>query len=143
MPGVGVFPEAMEYLKKKRSLKDPLINSIKKGKKILGICLGMQILTSSSNEIKFTKGLNLFSGKIEKMKFLDFNIGWSKIIIKKNIFSKFNNKNFYFNHQFKYFGPKNFISSSVKINREEIPSIIIKKYYRSSISPRKKSRKWA
>ena len=32
----------------------------------------MQILTSSSNEIKFTKGLNLFSGKIEKMKFFRF-----------------------------------------------------------------------
>ena len=32
LPGVGVFPEAMEYLKK-RSLKDPLINSIKKVKK--------------------------------------------------------------------------------------------------------------
>jgi len=127
LPGVGVFPEAMEHLEK-RSLKAPLINSIKKGKKILGICLGMQILTSSSNEIKFTKGLNLFSGKIKKMKFLDFNIGWSKIIIKKkNIFSKFDNKNFYFNHQFKYFGPKNSISSLVKINREEIPSIIIKK----------------
>ena len=82
LPGVGVFPDAMEHLKKKK-LKNPLINSIKKGKKILGICLGMQILASSSNEIKFTKGLNLFSGKIKKMKFLDFNIGWSKIIIKK------------------------------------------------------------
>ena len=97
----------------------------------------MQILTSSSNEIKFTKGLNLFSGKIEKMKFLDFNIGWSKIIIKKNIFSKFNNKNFYFNHQFKYFGPKNFISSSVKINREEIPSIIIKNIIGVQFHPEK------
>ncbi len=127
LPGVGTFPEAMNFLKKNK-LQFPLINSIKKGKKILGICLGMQILASSSNEIKFTKGLNLLSGKVKKMKYLNFNIGWSKIKIKKkNIFTKFNNKNFYFNHQFRYYGRKNSILSSTNISREEIPSIIVQK----------------
>ena len=88
----------------------------------------MQILASSSNEIKFTKGLNLISGKVKKMKYLNFNIGWSKIKIKKkNIFTKFNNKNFYFNHQFRYYGRKNSILSSTNISREEIPSIIVQK----------------
>lgn len=127
LPGVGTFPEAMNFLKKNK-LELPLINSIKKGKKILGICLGMQILASSSNEIKFTKGLNLLSGKVKKMKYLNFNIGWSKIKIRnKNIFTKFNNKNFYFNHQFRYYGRKNSILSSTNISREEIPSIVVQK----------------
>jgi imidazole glycerol-phosphate synthase subunit HisH len=127
LPGVGAFPEALEFLKKTK-LKLPLMNSIKKGKKILGICLGMQILASSSDEIKFTKGLNLLSGKIKKMKYLNFNIGWSKIKIKKkNIFSEFHNKNFYFNHQFKYYGKQNSIFSSASVGKEEIPSIVIQK----------------
>ena len=66
LPGVGVFPEAMKYLEKTK-LKIPLKDSIKKGKKVLGICLGMQILTESSDELYFSRGLKIFPGKIKKI----------------------------------------------------------------------------
>ena len=49
-----------------------LIEPIKEAKEnnsyILGICLGMQLLFSSSEEFEFTEGLNLIEGKITKLK---------------------------------------------------------------------------
>ena len=63
LPGVGTFPEAMENLKKLK-LDKYLKKLSKKKKRILGICLGMQLLTYSSNELAFTKGLEIIEGKL-------------------------------------------------------------------------------
>ena len=59
LPGVGSFMAAMTNLEKMK-----LVNPIKnyaslKNKKLLGICLGMQLLGKSSEEAKTTKGLDL------------------------------------------------------------------------------------
>ena len=43
-------------------------------KKILGICLGMQLLFENSNEFKMTKGLGLIKGKVKKFKFIQKTI---------------------------------------------------------------------
>ena len=43
--------------------------SIKK-KKIIGICLGMQLLMTSSEEFGKTKGLNLIQGSVKKFHIL-------------------------------------------------------------------------
>ena len=52
LPGVGSFPTGMDNLKKKG-----LIFFLKKVlKKIIGICLGMQLLFSSGDEFCFTEG---------------------------------------------------------------------------------------
>ena len=127
LPGVGVFPEAIKYLEKQK-LKIPLVNAIKRGKKVLGICLGMQILAESSDELYFSKGLKVIPGKIKKIIKENFNIGWSSINLRKynKIFSIFNKKEFYFNHQFKYSGPEKYIISIVG-SKEAIPSVIIHK----------------
>ncbi len=49
LPGVGAFKVAMEELKK-RDLIEPIKDSIEKDKPFLGICLGMQLLFSESEE---------------------------------------------------------------------------------------------
>ena len=70
----------------------------------------MQILTESSEEIDFTKGLALIPGKIKKMKKITFNIGWSKNkFLKRKKFSFLDGSDFYYNHQFKYYGPSKYI----------------------------------
>ena len=51
---------------------------------MLGICLGMQILSSSGEEIKETKGLDIIKGKVVSLKSLGCNeriphIGWNSI----------------------------------------------------------------
>ena len=50
IPGVGAFPEAMKRLKEK--LDSAIYDFNNKGKVIIGICLGMQLLFSTSDEIK-------------------------------------------------------------------------------------------
>ena len=123
LPGVGTFPSAIKNLNKKKLIL-PIKKIAKKNKPILGICLGMQLLTNSSKELKFSQGLGLIPGKVLNLNSKKFNIGWSSISVKeKNMFSNFSKKYFYFQHQFRYFGPKSFIYS-VSNTKEKIPCII-------------------
>ena len=65
LPGVGAFKDCMENLEK-RALVEPLLRSIEKGKPYLGICLGLQILFSESEEFGAHRGLDLIRGKVVK-----------------------------------------------------------------------------
>jgi glutamine amidotransferase len=67
LPGVGAFKDCMENLEK-YGLVDPLLRSIEKGKPYLGICLGLQILFSESEEFGSHRGLDLIRGKVVKFK---------------------------------------------------------------------------
>ncbi len=67
LPGVGAFKDCMGNLEK-FGLIEPLLRSIQKGKPYLGICLGLQILFSESEEFGFQKGLDLVKGKVVKFK---------------------------------------------------------------------------
>jgi imidazole glycerol-phosphate synthase subunit HisH len=66
LPGVGSFKKGMENLKKKGI--DEVIRSatIINKTKILGICLGMQLLGSQSTEGCETKGLGLITNRVER-----------------------------------------------------------------------------
>jgi len=61
------FKDCMENLEK-YGLVDPLLRSIEKGKPYLGICLGLQILFSKSEEFGSHKGLDLIRGNVVKFK---------------------------------------------------------------------------
>ena len=63
LPGVGAFKKAMNVLKEKK-LDTAIIKAANEGKRIIGICLGMQLLFSSSQEFGYSKGLNLISGSV-------------------------------------------------------------------------------
>jgi glutamine amidotransferase len=67
LPGVGAFKDCMENLEK-YELVEPLLQSIERGKPYLGICLGLQILFSESEEFGSHKGLNLIRGNVVKFK---------------------------------------------------------------------------
>ena len=67
LPGVCSFKKGMEELKK-NSWDIVLKDYNKQGGKILGICLGMQLLFSSSEEEGVTEGLNFFEGICTKLK---------------------------------------------------------------------------
>jgi imidazole glycerol-phosphate synthase subunit HisH len=67
LPGVGAFKDCMENLEK-YGLVDPLLRSIEKGKPYLGICLGLQILFSESEEFGAHRGLDLIRGKVVKFR---------------------------------------------------------------------------
>lgn len=78
LPGVGAFGDAMEELSK-RKLSHVIIEEAIQGKPLLGICLGMQLLFTSSEEHGYFSGLNLLSGHVERMN-MDLPIphmGWN------------------------------------------------------------------
>ncbi len=64
LPGVGAFGTAMENIE---PYKDVIYEHIGDGKPFLGICLGLQVLLSSSDESPGVKGLDIFKGRVEKI----------------------------------------------------------------------------
>lgn len=63
LPGVGAFGAGMQRLKEK-GLAEPFKEWADKGKPILGICLGMQMLFDSSEEMGEHAGLGLIAGRV-------------------------------------------------------------------------------
>jgi glutamine amidotransferase len=67
LPGVGAFKDCIKNLDDLRLL-DTIIKEIQKGKPYLGICLGLQILFTESEEFGICKGLDVFKGKVIKFR---------------------------------------------------------------------------
>ena len=67
LPGVGAFEDAARKLRES-GLWDVVVEETAKGKPLLGICLGMQLLFDESHEYGVHKGLGLIPGKIVGMK---------------------------------------------------------------------------
>ncbi|MBF0492639.1 MAG: imidazole glycerol phosphate synthase subunit HisH [Deltaproteobacteria bacterium] len=63
LPGVGAFRDCMQNLEEKK-LIEPILKGIQSGKPFLGICLGMQVLLTESEEFGSHKGLNVIPGKV-------------------------------------------------------------------------------
>lgn len=63
LPGVGAFEDAAKKLRD-TGLDKAVIGEAKKGKPIMGICLGMQLLLEKSYEYGEHKGLGLIKGEI-------------------------------------------------------------------------------
>ncbi len=66
LPGVGAFEDAAKKLRDS-GLDKVIIAEAVKGKKIMGICLGMQLLFEKSYEYGCHKGLGLLKGSIVPM----------------------------------------------------------------------------
>ncbi|MDX2129341.1 MAG: imidazole glycerol phosphate synthase subunit HisH [Chloroherpetonaceae bacterium] len=65
IPGVGAFGKAIEALRKS-SFEDTIFHAIQLQKPVLGICLGMQLLLSRSEELGNWNGLNIVEGNVVK-----------------------------------------------------------------------------
>lgn len=71
LPGVGAFRDAMENLTQ-LNLIDSLTQMVQKEKKpFLGICLGLQLLFTTSDEFGETQGLNFVAGSVKRFKNVD------------------------------------------------------------------------
>jgi imidazole glycerol-phosphate synthase subunit HisH len=82
LPGVGAFGRAMEHLKGYGELIREHINA---GKPFLGVCLGLQILFTDSQESEGIKGLNVFQGEVARLpEGLKIpHMGWNDLKIRK------------------------------------------------------------
>lgn len=111
LPGVGAFDAAMKKLDS-TDLADVLIQKAKSGVPLLGICLGAQLLTKSSEE-GMCNGLGLLNAECTKFEIDNQmlkvpHMGWSEVIITKNHpvldFSTLPNESsrFYFAHSYHF-----------------------------------------
>jgi glutamine amidotransferase len=67
LPGVGAFAMAMEKLQSLH-IDDAIKEVVSSGKPLLGICLGMQLLFSESEEFGLHKGLDVIPGKVKRFR---------------------------------------------------------------------------
>lgn len=88
LPGVGAFEDAAGKLRKS-GLSEAVTAEAKRGKYLLGICLGMQLLFERSFEYGEHEGLGLLAGDVVDMRpavppeLKVPHIGWNALILKR------------------------------------------------------------
>lgn len=101
LPGVGSFGTAMEHLENYKKIIHEHIND---GKPFLGVCLGLQVLFTKSQESEGVKGLDVFKGEVTKIpEGLKIpHMGWNdlKIVNKCPILDGIGNDYMYFVHSY-------------------------------------------
>jgi glutamine amidotransferase len=106
LPGLGKFDAAMDSIRRKK-FDAQISENLGQGGFLFGICLGMQLLMSESEESPGVKGLDLIKGGVRKLQAQNGeripNVGWNSTKIEKSK-TPFNslseNKDFYFVHSF-------------------------------------------
>tara|TARA_B110001450_G_scaffold256266_1_gene286082 strand:- start:2652 stop:3284 length:633 start_codon:yes stop_codon:yes gene_type:complete len=105
LPGVGSFDSVMSALGKKKFTNKNL-QEILSTKKVLAICVGLQILFSNSEE-GIKPGIDFFKGKIKKLSSIKCkepipHVGYNSISLKnkEKYLSKIFEKDFYFTHSY-------------------------------------------
>lgn len=83
LPGVGAFGDGMASLRE-QGLVEPIRQAARSGTPIFGICLGMQLLASSSCEFGDHEGLGLLPGRVVQLVancpgYRVPNIGWCDV----------------------------------------------------------------
>jgi glutamine amidotransferase len=81
LPGVGAFGDAMDNLRES-GLRDTVLRYAATGKPLLGICLGMQLLFTESEEHGLHQGLGLLPGRVVRFPQGDYKVphmGWNRL----------------------------------------------------------------
>ena len=114
LPGVGAFGDAMLNLEEQNLIKT-IKDFVQTGKPFMGVCLGLQLLFTNSEEFGNHKGLDIIKGTVKKFdntKTKVPQIGWNKIYKDFNTWENspledtINNEYMYFVHSY-YVIPSN------------------------------------
>lgn len=108
LPGVGSYADGIEQLRN-AAWVDALKNAVSEQKKMLGICLGMQLLSTQGEEDGVSDGLDLIPGAVSKLEAGDQeripHVGWNEVcqIKASPLFEGIRqNEDFYFVHSYHY-----------------------------------------
>jgi glutamine amidotransferase len=91
LPGVGAFPDCMRNLEQ-GGFVEPILKILSEGRPFLGICLGLQLLFTESEEFGVHKGLGVIPGRVvrfpegmtegeEELKVP--HMGWNQLSVKR------------------------------------------------------------
>lgn len=103
LPGVGAFRPAIEAVRAHK-LDVYLRESVTRGKPLLGICLGMQLLGKGSHENGYTVGLGIMPGEVSQLPSPHWHIGWNSVeaVTADPMFAPSAGQSFFFNHSYAY-----------------------------------------
>lgn len=148
LPGVGAFAPAAQFLSDK-NFDGAILDYVKSGKMLYGICLGFQLFFTKSYENGRSNGLNIVCGEVKKFesgveKLKVPHIGWNSVEFAKTDGAKKmfdgieNGADFYFVHS--YYGSlqnKEQTSSFCKYGVEFCSSICFDNVWGSQFHPEK------
>lgn len=111
LPGVGAFPDCMRNLEQ-GGFVEPILKVLRDGRPFLGICLGLQLLFTESEEFGIHEGLDVIPGRVvrfpegmtegeEELKVP--HMGWNQLAVKRRppAFNGISDgTNFYFVHSY-------------------------------------------
>ena len=126
LPGVGAFGDAINKLRE-RGLDKVILDEVGAGKKLMGICLGMQMLFERSLEYGEHEGLGLISGEVVPMRgrvddgLMIPHIGWNALDIKRDhpVFKYIKDGDFvYFVHSYFAVGCEESLLATTDYSRE-------------------------
>jgi glutamine amidotransferase len=105
LPGVGAYQDGMRELRERGLIPVLQKEVLEKKKPFLGICLGMQLLTSTGEEGGETKGLEFIAGRTRKLSAEGLrlpHIGWNEVTPAggANLFVGIPSLDFYFVHSY-------------------------------------------
>ncbi|MFZ4847877.1 MAG: imidazole glycerol phosphate synthase subunit HisH [Caldilinea sp.] len=95
LPGQGAFGDSINNLRR-QGFEQPLLAAVERGMPLLGICVGMQLLFDSSEEMGQHEGLHLIPGAVRRFpeKMADPGhpgrslripqIGWNQLTIRRH-----------------------------------------------------------
>lgn len=107
LPGVGAYGAVMNNL---IDYKDIVCEHISDNKALLGICLGLQMLFTTSQESPDVKGLDIFRGSVERFnlpkEYKIPHMGWNQITVNRtannntSLLDDVDNEYMYFVHSY-------------------------------------------
>ena len=130
LPGVGAYPAAMAELTK-RGLVPVIKEAVAKGAPLLGICLGMQVLTEVGLEHQETKGLGFIPGVCREIKATKNmpvpHMGWNNLTVKHEspLTDGLEGQSVYFVHSYFTDVPKEYIDMTANYGID-VPAMIHK-----------------
>ncbi len=90
LPGVGAFRDCIRNLEE-GGFVEPILRVIREGRPFLGICLGLQLLFSESEEFGLHRGLDVIPGRVVRFpegmsengeKLAVPHMGWNQLAVK-------------------------------------------------------------
>ena len=129
LPGVGAFPAAAERLRKSGLADGILEHALHCGRPLLGICLGMQLLTEWSEEFETTQGLGIIAGRTSRISVTRCSlphVGWNEVSTSKDcrMYAGIpDHAHFYFDHSYAVTCPERFVSGVVCYENTVVASV--------------------
>lgn len=105
LPGVGSYASTLRKFKECRMYEQVAKEALESKKPTLGICVGMQIMSTVGDEFGHTMGLDWVPGQVSKIsapKLCLPHIGWNTTRSAQSDFAFLDRKDFYFVHSYAY-----------------------------------------